>query len=289
MTLKKLEATIRSFKHEVASKFTELNENLQSTSNSIKDDISAVRDVLVTNLVKKNKELHLKSCLLEGRVIDLEDRLAKTEKRLNQIEQNHRKSNLEIDGIPADVSDEHLKGAVVQIINHIVDEEVTVGDVEACHRLQSKTEPKPTIVRMRRNIVDEAKFKSKNLRDVDVAVNLPPGTQVYVKDNQSPSMRMLSYNARLLKTNKLIQDTWFSNAFVRIKHNDKTYKISHEMDLVKLFPNFAGFNFDKGFCERVLFENPDVRDMLKMDALDGAWVDFAGPELAAVVEDEVEP
>ena len=44
-----------------------------------------------------------------------------------------------------------------------------------------------------------------------------------------------------------IDDTWFSNAAVRVKVGHKTHKVTHEMDLIKLAPNFQEFSFDTDF------------------------------------------
>ena len=55
----------------------------------------------------------------------LEARLLQLEKTTNRIEQNHRKNNIEFDGIPSSVSDENLVDTVVNIVKDIRKEEVT--------------------------------------------------------------------------------------------------------------------------------------------------------------------
>jgi hypothetical protein len=84
-------------------------------------------------------------------------------------------------------------------------------------------------------------------------------------------MRTLSYNARLLKSEGLIAETWFSNAAVRIKRTQtsKPLKVTHEKDLVDNFPYFEGFTFDMDFYRRL---REDV-DMEKYENLSGNWSD----------------
>ena len=190
-------------------------------------------------------------------------------RQLNQVEQNHRKSNIEINGIPDDVDNESLKAAVVRIVNYVTDGNFTTGDVEACHRLGARFSPKPTIVRMRRNILETVKTNSKKLKNVDVALNFRKGTRIFIQDNQSPTMKKLAFNARCLKDEGVIQDTWFSNAAVRIKAAGKVHKVTHEMDLIKIAPKYGDFSFNTTFGCRVLYENPDFMDFVRMDRLDG--------------------
>ena len=94
-------------------------------------------------------------------------------------------------------------------------------------------------------------------------------------------MKQLAFNARLLKQNDLIEDTWFRNAAVMIKHDGKFHKITHETDLHRLFNNFQDFSFDRDFCDRVVYENPEFRELKELDDLDGAWGQYTAPENVA--------
>ena len=123
---------------------------------------------------------------------------------------------------------------------------------------------------MKRNILDDLKANAKKLKDADVALNFPIGTRIFVNENQSPSMKKLARNARNLKEDGMIEDTWFSNAAVKVKAAGKVHKITHEMDLVKIAPAYEDFSFDTGFSSRVLYENPDFMDICRMDRLVGA-------------------
>ena len=280
MTVKELENIVKDFKEHVASQFLLVGRNLQHLEDSITlkldthaksvtNDILQIRSVHIANLVEHNKSLQWKNYVLEARVTEVEDRLARVERQLNEVEGNNRKSNIEIDGIPHEVDDGSLKTAVLRIMNFVTEENYSLNDIEACHRLGGGPFPKPTIVRLKRNVIDKLKRNSKKLKDSATALNFRPGTKIFIKDNQSPTMRILAKNARALKEDGVIEDTWFSNAAVRVKMNGKTHKITHESDLIKLAPEYEHFSFDTTFGCRVLYENPEFMDLVRMDHLVG--------------------
>ena len=289
MTVKELEGALDEFKADVDNKFTSLGDRLtkltqtiDANSKSVKDDLLGIRSAIINNLLQENRKIRSKNYELENRVVVLEDRLADVEKQVNQTEQNNRKNNIEIEGIPDNIRLDALPEVIVKIVNFLTDENISVSDVEDCHRLRSRIKPKPTIVRMKRNILMKVKKNAKNLKGIDTALDFPRGTQLFIRDNQSPNMKSLAYNARLLKQNGLIEDTWFWNAAVHIKTADEQYhKITHETDLHRLFKDFKDFTFDRDFCSRILYENPDFHELKKLDDLDGAWCDFIESDEAA--------
>ena len=106
-----------------------------------------------------------------------------------------------------------------------------------------------------------------------------------MNDNLSPNMSTLAFNARVLKRKKLIADTWFSNAAVRVKTLDnRTVKVTHEIDLFELCPDFDGFSFDTD-----IFRSPDSddRDMERYNSLEGAWPGHFPPPVGRKAEDDV--
>jgi hypothetical protein len=102
-------------------------------------------------------------------------------------------------------------------------------------------------------------------------MGFPRGTKLFINDHQSPNMRTLSYNARMLKRDGLVAETWFSNAAVRIKltPTSKPIKLTHERDFVDHFPTYRGFTFDMDFYDR-LREDADIE---KYDDCVGNWSD----------------
>ena len=273
--LTKLESTIATRLDNFGTKLDEdlantratLKRNVNDSTALITDGILSMRRIIIDNLVRDNRHLHT-------RVRSLEDRLLKLEKQMNTTEQNQRKNNVEIAGIPANIGDGMLRSTVANIINHVTVSEVTEADIEATHRLFSKKSPKPTIVRIKRNLIDEIKSKDnkEKIKEIPTKLGFPNGTRIFFNDNQSPNMKELAFNARLLKTQGKISDTWFSNAAVRIRcfDEDKARKITHKQDLYNLFPNFSDFTFDREFYQRI----EEDKEIDRYDDLEGAWSNY---------------
>ena len=148
-----------------------------------------IREVHVDRLVKDNKNLR-------KRVRVLEKRMANHERQTNENEQNNQKSNCELSGIPANVKDEDLTPLVAKIVAIVLADtyNITEADIEACHRLPGKSNPKVTIVRMKRNHLFEARLKKKKLKDVPAALNLPEGTKIFINDKLDLYKRFPQFN-----------------------------------------------------------------------------------------------
>ena len=81
------------------------------------------------------------------------------------------------------------------------------------------------------------------------------------------SPKIVHLNTWRLKEAGLVQDTWFSNAAIRVKAIDeKIHKMSPmKNDLIKIAPDYEDFSFGG----RVLFDNPEFMDIVSMDRLNG--------------------
>ena len=88
------------------------------------------------------KEENLK---LQSKVKKLEDQLLEIDQKSNNLDQYNRRNNLEIQGIPTNVTDDELEGKVTNIFS-CLGIEVKGPDIEDCHRL-GYANPKNTIVR----------------------------------------------------------------------------------------------------------------------------------------------
>ena len=99
-----------------------------------------LEDVIIKDLQVENQRLCMKVNNLENKVMSLEI-------NGNHLEQYGRRNNLEITGIPFDVSDENQEEKVIQVLCEI-QVNVSSSDIEACHRIcKSKNSSKKTIVR----------------------------------------------------------------------------------------------------------------------------------------------
>ena len=138
---------------------------------------------------------------------------------------------------------------MVDIVNDVSDVKIDVNDVEAVHRLYSKKEPKPVIVRMKRNVIDSVRENRKKLKDVGSRLNLQ-GRGIFVNHNLSPNMKSIHRNARKLLKDDWISGCWFSSGSVRVKClNGKTLSLDHEIDLFEAFPDYNDYTFDYNFYD----------------------------------------
>ena len=239
---------------------TSLKDAITRSAADIQKDIAHIRGHIITKLMVENSDLRTRVSYLERRFLSLE-------KTTNKIEQNHRKSNLEFSGIPRDVNDDQLKQTVADIINDITEENITTKDIEACHRLQTKQNPKPTIIRANRSLLEKVRKNRKSLRGIGDRLKFPPHTKIFVNDNLSSNMKSIDYNARKLAKDGAIQYTWFSNAAVRLKCLDgSTIIATHEADLYENFPAYQHFSFDTSMYDRIL--NADMEEVEEHTRMD---------------------
>ena len=245
--LEKLEAN----NNDVSSKVTVLEGTISNTNKELTDAISHIRNHVLNLLREEN-------VCLRDRVHTLEARMIKVERQVNRVEQNNRKNNVEFDGVPENVSQEELAPTVVEIVNAVSDVKIDLKDVEAVHRLYSKKNPKPVIVRLKRNVIDSVRENRKKLKHVANTLNLR-GKGIFLNHNLSPNMKSIEFNARKLLKDGLISGCYFSNASVRVKClNGKTLSVDNEIDLFEAFPCYEGFSFDTNFYDKVL--NDDLMD-----------------------------
>ena len=96
----------------------------------------------------------------------MEERKIEKEREMNSIAQHSRKVNLEIDGIPASVEQDQLKGFAVEMFQHAGIRPVTVDNIEVIHRLPSKQVPHTTILKAKRDLIEKVVERKKAIRDV---------------------------------------------------------------------------------------------------------------------------
>ena len=84
-------------------------------------------------IVDALKEENLK---VQNKVKKLEEQLSEIDRKSNHLDQQSRRNNLKIQGIPANVTDDELQGKVIEIFS-CLGIEVKGSDLEDCHRLKS--------------------------------------------------------------------------------------------------------------------------------------------------------
>ena len=155
------------------------------------------------------------------------------------------------DGIPINIGDDRtqLETAVLEILRSI-NVKCLPEDIEAVHRLPSKSIIKPTIVRFNhRKTVEDInanKHKLKDLSSLKMNINgLTDESRIYINPSLCKYYKNLQYNCWILKRNGLIREVKTSDeGVIKIKTlNGEHVKVSHESDLVSRFEDFKNFSF----------------------------------------------
>ena len=214
------------------------------TTTQIQEDLIAIKDTVIKNLLEENQRLRKRVEDLEEKTDRCNEDFVEMERHSYDLEQYTRRNNLEISGVPNDVKDSDLEQKCIDILD-IVNINVTSNDIEAVHRLpsRSRNSPKPVIIKFvnRKNVEKCCKRDSKDklgscdMRDLD----FPEDTRLYFSENLSPYYRHLAWMCRVLKRARKISGTWFRDGKLFYKIDDNSYPVhvSHPEDLYEEFPD----------------------------------------------------
>ena len=124
---------------EISKLREELVENFKkSSTDDIKDKMINLKEVIIRNLQNENKRLNDEVNQLQEKIISLES-------KSNLVEQYGRRNNMEINGIPNNISDDNLESTVINVLGKAKNVHVTADDIEVCHRIgKSKGNTKKT-------------------------------------------------------------------------------------------------------------------------------------------------
>ena len=133
-----INSVLVNIKTEMQSKFDDINNRLNVTENDIKssinnqvnESIANIKDSIINALKDDNKKLHSK----------IED----PETKLHETELSNWRNNIEIQGIPSNVTDEAIEDKVVNVFKSLYID-IKKSDIEGCQRL-GKANPKNTVV-----------------------------------------------------------------------------------------------------------------------------------------------
>ena len=165
-------------------------DDYKNTVAQLQQDLLAIKDTVIKNLLDENKGLQERVKLLEENNDEHQDHFIDIEKQSQALEQYTRRNNLEISGIPNNISDEALETKCIEILE-AVDISVDNSEIEACHRLptnrRNKNKPKTVIVKFtNRKFVEAAcsennreRLKSCNKIELGFAEN----TELFFNEN----------------------------------------------------------------------------------------------------------
>ena len=117
-----------------------LEDNIISNINSLRDDFNSPKDVVTKRLQEDNTRLRAKCDCLERKLDVLQS-------SIDDLERYDQRNNLILSGVPDSISDDDLEETVTAILSDI-DVQVTANKVKACHRIgqSDKNKSKKTII-----------------------------------------------------------------------------------------------------------------------------------------------
>ena len=179
-----------------------LGNDITKAVDLLRTDILEIRDAIIKNLLDENKRL-------QSRVSTHEDKVDSLEKELAAQDLYCRRNNVEVSGISSQIKDDQLETHVIKLFNDI-GVEIKDSDIEACHRLPSKENPKKAIIRFvnRKNCFNIIKNRKK----------LPP--KIYANANLNKYYRNIAFFCRKLKRDNKIFATWYDSTAVIIKTDE---------------------------------------------------------------------
>ena len=204
------------------SKFDNMLSHINAELTSVRDRLTKMESQLsVTRRVNDN-------LLKQNRIL---------ERKCAANEHYSRRECLELSGIPDSIPNNNLEETVLKIFNETG---VTVNsrDVEACHRLNQKANPKKVIIKLsKRKDVTRVMNNKKKLKSMKPQnIGLPSGCKVYINESLCKYYKYLWWKCKLLQTRGSIQSFWVTNGSIRIRHqNDEVTSVTHIEDLERHF------------------------------------------------------
>ena len=186
---------ISDLRLDIERKFENTNKILQELNDHLKtnivdqmnESVMSIKDTIIDALKEDNAQLGNKVELLEKKLTEVEI-------SCNKLEQYTRRNNIEIQGIPPQISDEKLEEKVFGAMNIAI----TKNDVEDCHRLGKSS--KSTIVqfvnRKHCNAILSKKFETSKIDKSKLGFE--SNVKLYVSEILTPYNQHLAWKCREL-------------------------------------------------------------------------------------------
>ena len=128
-------SSFEKLKDSITVKFSDINAQLDNIEKNIKksvteevnESIMSIKNTIIDALEEENLKL-------QNEVKKLEDQPLENDQKSNNLDQYNRRNNLEIQGIPVNVTDDELEGKVIDIFS-CLGIRVRGADIKDCHRL----------------------------------------------------------------------------------------------------------------------------------------------------------
>ena len=205
---------------------------VEAVSERVKSDLNKEINVLRGKVFKLTTDLTQKDQLinkLTEDIVNLEDRNNEVEKRLEEIEMYSRRNSVRMHGIPELEPTEDNDGNTVRestdnIIVKICEEigaNVFHDNIDRSHRVGRKSTegPRPILCKFTSHKHKLAILRlKKKLEDVDTK-RLFGADKIYVNEDLTKQRASVAKEARSLKKQKAIADTWTKDGVIFIKTN----------------------------------------------------------------------
>ena len=238
----------------------ELEDYAVNQDNEIIDELILLRKQLLEKLEKMKADSQKEIELLKAESLDqmklydkrfeiLESQIYVTRRvneelvtRIGQIEKNSyrnsqysRRECIEISGIPAEIDNKSLENTALEIIARS-GVNVSNENVEGCHRIGKNN---ATILKFSRRKDCYATLKVRkeisNMKFDDINIH----AKIYVNQSLCQYYKTLRWRCKKLWENDLIHSFWVYNSkiFIRINADGNMFEISHDNDIIDLFPD----------------------------------------------------
>ena len=218
--------------NDLVLKLMKSNEYLETQVKDLRSEVQKLNTINCEN--KPESPLHD----IQLEIETLKASMIRNEKDLSQFMQYNRRENIEIAGIPKNVSDSDLEGVVVDILGRIGVRNISSYDIAGCHRLKNrKTSSSNVIVRfVCRKRVYEC---FENVNNIKTAV--PEFQNLQIFENLCPRYQKLFQRCEDLWAQNKIKQLWTYNGQIHIKkttnNNERSKMILHDRDIDYHFPN----------------------------------------------------
>ena len=217
-----------------------------SSSNNPMNIQLLIDDISVIKL--ENEKLYTEIRTLKRRVLDSEylieentDYIYFLEKEVSRIDQYGRRENVEISGIPENISDEELEKTVIAILQKMGLKRIQSYGIVGCHQLGKRDRfgNRNTIIRFVNR--KDAIWCFQNRKNLQLCRELG-FRNLFLMENLCPAYRSIFDELNKRRSNGDIKKVWAYNVTVQFKYTDnpmeKSNKVFHECDL--------NFYFNKG-------------------------------------------
>lgn len=214
-TLQSIRDELRKGLKDTNSKLSELSEKYDRISVSLESVVELKKkvEVLEITLEEKNKEIQ------------------ELQRSVQQNEQYMRRNQIEVGGVE-ELEGENVEEIVINVARKL-QIQLSPSDVQASHRILSRTSPAPIIVEFTNRKVKEALLNSKR----KIFLKDDQGRKIYLNESLTPFYKNLLWQSKNLARDHGMKFCWFKNHKIFIKKSEtanQVFKITTLKDLMTL-------------------------------------------------------